>query len=39
MEGPVTPELLKQYPPVFSNSLKVYEDLIEDRFVGDQGTA
>jgi len=32
LEGPVTPELLKQHPPVFSNSLKVYEDLIEDPF-------
>jgi 2-polyprenyl-6-methoxyphenol hydroxylase-like FAD-dependent oxidoreductase len=32
MEGPVTTELLKQHPPRFSNSLKVYEDLIEDPF-------
>jgi hypothetical protein len=38
MEGPVTPELLKQHPPVFSNSLKVYRDLIEDPFAGGQGT-
>ena len=40
MEGPVTPELLKQYPPVFSaNSLKVCDDLIEDPFAGGQGAA
>jgi hypothetical protein len=32
LEGPVAPELLKQHPPVFSNSLKVYDDLIEDPF-------
>lgn len=32
MEGPVTPELLKQHPPVFSPSLKVFDELIEDRF-------
>jgi 2-polyprenyl-6-methoxyphenol hydroxylase-like FAD-dependent oxidoreductase len=30
LEGSVTPELLKLHPPVFSNSLKVYDDLIED---------
>jgi|tagenome__1003787_1003787.scaffolds.fasta_scaffold20882844_2 2-polyprenyl-6-methoxyphenol hydroxylase-like FAD-dependent oxidoreductase len=32
MEGPVTTELLEQHPPVFSASLKVYEELIEDPF-------
>jgi 2-polyprenyl-6-methoxyphenol hydroxylase-like FAD-dependent oxidoreductase len=32
LEGPVTPELLKQHPLVFSDSLKVYDDLIEDPF-------
>ena len=32
MEGPVTPELLSEHPPVFSASLKVFEELIEDPF-------
>jgi 2-polyprenyl-6-methoxyphenol hydroxylase-like FAD-dependent oxidoreductase len=32
LEGPVTPESLNQHPPVLSNSLKVYDDLIEDPF-------
>jgi cysteine desulfurase / selenocysteine lyase len=32
MEGPVTPELLGQHPPLFSASLKVYDELIEDPF-------
>jgi 2-polyprenyl-6-methoxyphenol hydroxylase-like FAD-dependent oxidoreductase len=32
MEGPVSPELLDQHPPVFSASLKVYDELIEDPF-------
>jgi 2-polyprenyl-6-methoxyphenol hydroxylase-like FAD-dependent oxidoreductase len=32
MEGPVTPELLKQHPQVFSTSLKVSDELIEDPF-------
>jgi 2-polyprenyl-6-methoxyphenol hydroxylase-like FAD-dependent oxidoreductase len=32
-EGPVTPGLLEQHPAVFSSSLKVYDDLIEDPFV------
>ncbi len=32
LEGPVTPELLKQHPPVFSDSLKVYDELVEDPF-------
>lgn len=32
MEGPVTAELLEQHPNPFSNSLRVYEDLIEDPF-------
>jgi len=31
-EGPVTPELLERHPLVFSNSLKAYDDLIEDPF-------
>jgi flavin-dependent dehydrogenase len=30
MEGPVTPELLEQHPAVFSASLKVYDELIDD---------
>jgi 2-polyprenyl-6-methoxyphenol hydroxylase-like FAD-dependent oxidoreductase len=38
-EGPVTPELLKQHPPVFSSSLKAYDDLIEDPFARDLGSA
>lgn len=38
MEGPVTPELLERYPQVFSPSLKVFEELIEDPFSA-QGTA
>lgn len=33
LEGPVTPGLLEQHPPVFSGSLKVYDDLIDDPFV------
>jgi 2-polyprenyl-6-methoxyphenol hydroxylase-like FAD-dependent oxidoreductase len=32
MEGPVTPELLKQHPPVLSASLKAFDELIEDPF-------
>lgn len=32
MEGPATPELLKRHPPVFSASLKVFDELIEDPF-------
>ena len=28
-ERPVTPELLNQHPPVWSSSLKAYDDLIE----------
>jgi 2-polyprenyl-6-methoxyphenol hydroxylase-like FAD-dependent oxidoreductase len=31
-EGPATPELLERHPLVFSNSLKAYDDLIEDPF-------
>ena len=31
-EGPATLALLEQHPPVFSNSLKAYDDLIEDPF-------
>jgi 2-polyprenyl-6-methoxyphenol hydroxylase-like FAD-dependent oxidoreductase len=38
MEGPVTPEVLSQHPPVFSASLKVFEELIEDPFAT-QGSA
>jgi FAD-dependent urate hydroxylase len=30
MEGPVTRELLQQHPPVFSASLKVFDELIDD---------
>jgi 2-heptyl-3-hydroxy-4(1H)-quinolone synthase len=37
MEGPVTAELITRYPPPFSDSLKVYEDLIEDLFVAGDG--
>lgn len=32
LEGPVTPELLNEHPPVFSNSLSVYDELIKDPF-------
>jgi 2-polyprenyl-6-methoxyphenol hydroxylase-like FAD-dependent oxidoreductase len=32
MEGPATPELLRQHPPVFSASLKVFDELVEDPF-------
>jgi FAD-dependent urate hydroxylase len=32
MEGPVTPELLERHPPVFSASLKAFDELIEDPF-------
>jgi 2-polyprenyl-6-methoxyphenol hydroxylase-like FAD-dependent oxidoreductase len=39
MEGPVTTELLEQHPPVFSASLKVYEELIEDPFAAPYDTA
>ena len=31
-EGPATPELLERHPLVFSDSLKAYDDLIEDPF-------
>ena len=39
MEGPATPEVLARHPPVFSASLKVFDELIEDPFArahGDQ---
>jgi 2-polyprenyl-6-methoxyphenol hydroxylase-like FAD-dependent oxidoreductase len=36
LQGLVTPELLKQYPPVFSNLLKAYDELIEDPFAYEQ---
>ena len=39
MEGPVTAELLEQHPNPFSNSLRVYEDLIEDPFTVGEGGA
>jgi 2-polyprenyl-6-methoxyphenol hydroxylase-like FAD-dependent oxidoreductase len=32
LEGPVTSDLLTQHPPVLSDSLKVYDELIEDPF-------
>jgi 2-polyprenyl-6-methoxyphenol hydroxylase-like FAD-dependent oxidoreductase len=32
MEGPVTRELLQHHPRVFSASLKVFDELIEDPF-------
>ena len=38
LEGPVTPELLEQHPPVFSASLKAFDELIEDPFTPAQGT-
>jgi hypothetical protein len=34
-QGPVTPELLNQHPPVFSSSLKAYDELIGDPFARD----
>ena len=37
LEGPVTGELLRRHPPVFSPSLKVYDDLIQDPFAPGQG--
>ena len=37
MEGPVTPERLSQHRPVFSASLKVYDEMIEDPFARAQG--
>lgn len=38
MEGPVTPELLEQHPPVLSASLKAFDELIKDPFAPAQGT-
>lgn len=38
MEGPATPELLRRHPPVFSASLKVFDELIEDPFAPAVGT-
>jgi len=38
LEGPATPELLRRHPPVFSASLKVFDELIEDPFAAAQGT-
>jgi 2-polyprenyl-6-methoxyphenol hydroxylase-like FAD-dependent oxidoreductase len=38
LEGLVTPELLEQHPPVFSASLKAFDELIEDPFTPAQGT-
>ncbi|MBV9204828.1 MAG: FAD-dependent monooxygenase [Actinobacteria bacterium] len=32
MEGPATPERLSQHPPVFSASLEVFDQLIEDPY-------
>jgi len=37
LEGPVTPERLSQHRPVFSASLKVYEEMIEDPFAHARG--
>lgn len=37
LEGPVTPERLSQHRPVFSASLKVYDEMIEDPFARAQG--
>jgi hypothetical protein len=36
-EGPATPERLRRHPPVFSASLKVFDELIEDPFAPAQG--
>jgi hypothetical protein len=38
LEEPVTPELLEQHPPVFSASLKAFDELSEDPFTSAQGT-
>jgi 2-polyprenyl-6-methoxyphenol hydroxylase-like FAD-dependent oxidoreductase len=38
LEGPITPELLEQHPPVFSASLKAFDEVIEDPFTPGQGT-
>ena len=37
MEGPVTPGLLEQHPPVFSAALKAFDELIEDPSTPAQG--
>ena len=37
-EGPATPELLERHPLVFSDSLKAYDDLIEDPFALERPT-
>jgi len=34
LEGPATPELLEQHRPVLPTSLKVYDEMIDDPFVG-----
>jgi FAD-dependent urate hydroxylase len=39
MEGPATPEVLRRHPPVFSASLKVFDELIEDPFAPARDTA
>jgi FAD-dependent urate hydroxylase len=39
MEGPATAEVLRRHPPVFSASLKVFDELIEDPFAPARGTA
>lgn len=33
LEGAVTPELLREHPAIFSESLSVYDELIEEPFV------
>jgi 2-polyprenyl-6-methoxyphenol hydroxylase-like FAD-dependent oxidoreductase len=38
LEGPVTPDLLRQHPPVFSASLKAFDELINDPFTPVHGT-
>ncbi len=38
LEGPATPELLERHPLVFSDSLKAYDDLIEDPFALERPT-
>jgi FAD-dependent urate hydroxylase len=39
MEGPATPELLRRHPAVFSASLKVFDELIEDPFAPAQAAS
>jgi 2-polyprenyl-6-methoxyphenol hydroxylase-like FAD-dependent oxidoreductase len=39
MEGPVSDDLLSEHPPVFSATLKAFDELIEDPFAVVPGQA